>query len=159
MSDINFKLKFSEYDENELHNEISRKAGPEMDDHMHDLLETIKRRMAFNISDGRTSTHPSPVGYTPGTLARSIKYQVRRYKLQNGSVSVRGTLVVGEGVPYARIHDRDGVTTITGPLTFYSHSNRWPSGKWIKNIRSVERPGRPYFDEAVAYGLKRFGIV
>ncbi len=159
MSDITFRLKFSEFDEDELWNEINQKAEPEINAQMGELMETIKRRMAFNISDGRTSTHSSPVGYTPGTLARSIKYRIRRNRLQNGSVSVRGTLVVGEGVPYARIHDRDGVTTIVGPLTFYSHSNRWPSGKWIKNIRSVERPGRPYFDEAVAYGLKKFGII
>ena len=122
------------------------------------LFETLKSRIKTNIDDDRKSKFfPSPVGYVPGALGRSSHYRIREYKSGKG-VNLRGFFTVGEDIVYARIHDREGETVITpssGPyLVFFNHV----TGVWSK-ARAVNRPGSPYFDDAVDYSLKKIGII
>lgn len=118
------------------------------------LFETIKSRIKTNIDQDRKSTVlPGPDGYITGSLAKSVRYRIREYKSGKG-VSLRGFFTVGDGLPYAGVHDKEGSTTITpvdAPfLVFFNHV----TGQWVKT-KSVNRPGSPFFDDAVQYGLSK----
>lgn len=122
------------------------------------LFETMKSRIRQNIDEDRKAKFfPSPTGYVPGGLGRSAHYRIREYKSRKG-VSLRGFFTIGDNIPYAAIHDRDGETTIhaqSAPLlTFFNHA----TGQWVRT-KSVSRPGSPYFDDAVNYSLKKLGIL
>lgn len=122
------------------------------------LFDTMKSRIKQNIDDNRKATFfPSPVGYVPGGLARSAHYRIREYKSRK-NVNLRGFFTIGENIPYAMVHDREGVTEIfaqSSPyLTFFNHA----TGQWGK-ARNVSRPGTPYFDDALNYSLRKIGLI
>lgn len=132
-------------------------------DIVHELFVTMKQRMRYNIDEHRKikMTSASPSGYVPGALGRSIHFRVRTYNNKGGD-KVRGFFEIGEGIPYAAVHDRgDAPTDIYassgGFLVFFNHAPREGEPRWMRK-KHVSRPGTPYFNEAVEYSLRKLGF-
>ena len=126
---------------------------------LHNLFRAMKRNVKVIIDRDRKSQFfggNSPINYTPGKLAASSTYKVTSYNRKGQSVT-KGTFSIGQGIPYAWIHDRDGDTIITPTssrnLVFFDHAE----GIWQKR-ESVARPGSPYFDEAMNYSMQKLGL-
>lgn len=124
---------------------------------LNDLFRTMKQQVKIIIDRDRKSKYSTDkVSYTPGKLAETATYKVTSYA-KKGQLQTEGTFSVGKGLPYAWIHDRDGITEIratTKPnLYFFNHTE----GIWTRTP-TVDRPGSPYFDEAYANALKKLGM-
>jgi hypothetical protein len=121
-------------------------------DVLQEFLETATDKMRENIEDERVSTLPSESGYYPGALGKSIKYRIMMPRSRKDR-RMRGYISVGEGLPYAQVHDREVDTTIEGnPLVFYWHKEG--EKRWIQTY-SVVRPGKPFTAKAIEYALER----
>lgn len=144
--------------------ELEEHGGMVGEEMLRELFAEVKRVVPKIIDDNRKTPKgvASPVGYTQGKLGKSVRYRVRKWERKNGQISVQGYLYIGEGLDYARVHDRDGETTIRAKtargLVFFEHrSQRW-MGFGPKKIELVNRPGSPYFDEAVKYSMAKLGL-
>lgn len=162
-SDFNAKYRFLKGAEVHI-KQLEEHGGMLGEETLRELFTEFKKNLPAIIDSNRKTPKgiASPVGYVQGKLGRSVRFRVRKWERRNGKISVQGYLYVGEGLEYARIHDRDGETTIRAKtprgLVFFEHrSQRW-MGFGPNRIELVQRPGSPYFDETVAYSMAKLGL-
>lgn len=160
----NYNAKFRMFKGHEIfERELMRHGGEYGEVLLRQLFTEIKAKIPDVIDANRKTERGvnSPVGYTQGKLGKSVRFRVRKWNTTNGT-KVRGYLYVGEGLSYARIHDFDGVKKIRAKtprgLVFYDHIRKRWIGFGPTKKKTVNRPGSPYFDEAVNYSMRKLGI-
>jgi hypothetical protein len=144
--------------------DMEEKGGMYGEELLRRLFTEIKREIPKVIDSNRKTPKgvASPVGYVQGKLGRSVRFRVRKWERKSGGASVQGYLYVGEGLAYARIHDYNGSKTIEAKtprgLVFFNHVTKTWAGMGPVKVHKVERPGSPYFDEAVNYSMRKLGL-